>query len=451
MRLVELYRTTSFRLALIFLSLFSLTSLVLFLFIDYEVKDFMSDKVDEWVVREGRGRSTLDIDTLIHQLGSRQHEDANLERPITLYGPDYQVVAGTTLPFPSGHEDATQPFDFGAGSGIRKAPFRGLTWQLPSGHTLLVAQSVNELREFNEVLSRAMMVAAGFTALFGLAGAIIVGIGAVRQLDAITLATRRIVAGDLSGRLPNANVGGDIGRLAGVVNDMLDEIERLMREVKGVCDNIAHDLRTPLTRLLAGLDRVRRRSSSVEDYATGIDEAITEMQGVLTTFSALLRISEVEDGARRAGFVPVDLAAVLADAVEFYEPLADEKDITLTFNRSSDQPQPMQGDPSLMFEAFANLIDNAIKFTPQGGKVEVRLTRSGSNSEVCVEDTGPGIPEAERAHVLRRFYRAEPSRHEPGNGLGLSLVVAIARLHRMEVVIDSVPGCRITLRNMQQP
>jgi signal transduction histidine kinase len=447
MRLASLYRTTSFRLALIFLALFSLTSFVLFAFIDWEVRGFLSDKVDEWILREGRGRARLDLETLIRQLDNRQRSELDNERPIALYGADKLRVAGTAIPFPAQHEGATEPFNFGADSGLSRAPFRGLMWKLPSGHTLLVSQSLSDLREFHEVLFGAMLVAGGFTALFGLTGAVFIGMGAVRQLDAITLATRRIVAGDLTGRLPEAGARGDVGRLVSVVNEMLDEIERLMREVKGVCDNIAHDLRTPLTRLLAGLDRVRRRSSSVDDYAAGVDDAIAETQGVLKTFGALLRISEVEDGARRAGFVTVDLADVLTDAIEFYEPLADEKDISLSFNRDGQQPYTIPGDPSLLFEAFANLIDNAIKFSPQRGRVDVKLTRDGAGTAVSVEDTGPGILEADRENVLRRFYRAEPSRNQPGNGLGLSLVAAIARLHGMEVQIEAVPGCRLTLRH----
>jgi signal transduction histidine kinase len=158
--------------------------------------------------------------------------------------------------------------------------------------------------------------------LLGLAGAAVVGADAVRRIDGVTRATQRIVNGDLSERLPTRNRSDDFDRLINVINGMLGELERLMQEVKGVCDNIAHDLRTPLTRLLAGLERTRRRAGSEEEYAAAVDEAIVETRDLLQTFAALLRISEVESGARRAGFTDTDLSEVLADAVELYEPRA---------------------------------------------------------------------------------------------------------------------------------
>ncbi|MET2831020.1 sensor histidine kinase [Mesorhizobium shangrilense] len=444
MRLADLSKTTSFRLAIAFLALFGLASLTLFAFISWEVKGFLSNRVDEWVQREGKVLSRLDATALAQRLDNRQRDDATTERPITLYDPAGKVLAGSPVPFPAGHDSATAPFEFGHGSHLPMAPFRGLTWRLPTGQTLLVAQSVDELNEFGDVLLGAMLLAGGVTTVLGLVGAILIGAGAVRQLDDITKATRTIVKGDLSGRLPMRG-SGDVGRLVAVVNEMLDELQRLMNEVKGVCDNIAHEMRTPLTRLLAGLDRSRRRSSSTADYAESVDEAIAETQGILKTFGALLRISEIEDGARRAGFIDVDLGAIVTDAVEFYEPLADDRNITISALFEGETASSSRGDPSLLFEAFANLIDNAIKFTPAGGSVEVRLVRSGSADVVSVSDSGPGISEADRIMVLKRFYRAEPSRHEPGNGLGLSLVAAIARLHDMDMVIEGPPGCRIVL------
>jgi signal transduction histidine kinase len=444
MRLADLSRTTSFRLAIAFLALFGLASLTLFAFISWEVKGFLTNRVDEWVLREGRTLSRLDAVALAQRLDGRQRDEATAERPMTLYDPGGKVLAGSRLPFPAGHDNATTPFVFGHESHVPMAPFRGLTWRLPTGQTLLIAQSVDELQEFGDVLLGAMLLAGGVTTVLGLAGAILIGAGAVRQLDDITRATRSIVKGDLSGRLPTPG-SGDVGRLVAVVNEMLDELQRLMNEVKGVCDNIAHEMRTPLTRLLAALDRSRRRSSSIADYAESVDEAIAETQGILKTFGALLRVSEIEDGARRAGFIDVDLSAIVNDAVEFYEPLADDRNIALSSRFEGETARTSRGDPSLLFEAFANLIDNAIKFTPAGGSVEVQLVRSDAADIVAVNDTGPGISEADRTKVLKRFYRAEPSRHEPGNGLGLSLVAAIARLHDMDMAIEGPPGCRITL------
>jgi signal transduction histidine kinase len=226
----------------------------------------------------------------------------------------------------------------------------------------------------------------------------------------------------------------------------LDDIERLMREVKGVTDDIAHDLRTPLTRLLGGLERARRRPTSGEEYAHAVDEAIAETKAVLGTFSALLRIAEVEDGARRAGFQRIDLGRIAADVVEFHAPVAEERGVQLSFDTDSPSLAQMSGDPSLMFEAISNLVDNAIKFSPTGGCVAVRTFLYKGRIGVAVSDNGPGIPPEEREAVLRRFHRLEKSRHTPGSGLGLSLVAAVAKLHGLSLTIDSsYPGSCVTL------
>jgi signal transduction histidine kinase len=283
------------------------------------------------------------------------------------------------------------------------------------------------------------------TGFLGLFGAAMAGADAVRRIDAVTHATQRIVAGDLSQRLPVHGRTGDLDRLAHVINGMLDEIEGLIHEVKGVCDNIAHDLRTPLTRLLAGLERAHRRARTRADFTTAIEDAIIETRAVLRTFSAMLRISEVESGARRIGFTSVDLAQVVADVAEFYEPVADEKGVSLDL-RADGVAAMLPGDPSLLFEAVGNLVDNAIKFTPAGGHITLRTFSDPDRLGVAVSDTGPGIPCEERDAVSRRFYRLEQSRSAPGSGLGLALVAAIARLHDMQLLIgDATPGCRIAL------
>jgi signal transduction histidine kinase len=219
-----------------------------------------------------------------------------------------------------------------------------------------------------------------------------------------------------------------------------------MHEVKGASDGIAHDLRTPLTRLLAGLERAHRRAASAGEYAAAVEEAIVETRGILATFSAMLRISEVEDGARRAGFSQLDLGQVATDVTELYDPLAEGKGVALALENPGPGPAELPGDPSLLFEAIGNLVDNAIKFTPPGGRVTVRVVRDGGKLGIAVADTGPGIPAVEREAVLRRFYRGEKSRHTTGSGLGLTLVAAVARLHGLRLTIeDAAPGCRVTL------
>jgi signal transduction histidine kinase len=195
------------------------------------------------------------------------------------------------------------------------------------------------------------------------------------------------------------------------------------------------------------LERAQRRATSVEQHTAAIDGAIAETRGILSTFSAMLRISEVEAGVRRSGFKTVNLTALMTDVMEFCEPLAEEKGLLLSMEVDGFGSTEMMGDPSLLFEAIGNLVDNAIKFTPSGGKITVRVFRNDETFEITVSDTGLGIAAAERQAVLRRFYRAEKSRHMPGNGLGLSLVAAISRLHGLQLLIeDASPGCRVILR-----
>jgi signal transduction histidine kinase len=304
---------------------------------------------------------------------------------------------------------------------------------------------VHDLAEFEELLTNAMITGGLLILVIGLGGSIILGTVASRRVDGVTRAIQRIVEGDLSQRLPDHGGHDDVMRLIRVVNPMLDDIQHLMHEVKGVCDNIAHDLRTPLTRLLAGLERVRRRGASVDEYGAAVDQAVNELSSVLLTFSAMLRISEIEDGARRGGFVPVDLRRIAEDVADYYGPAAEEAGTKLSIRPIASAPVPMQGDPSLLFEAVSNLVENALKFTPPGGQVTVTLSEAGKHPGIRVADTGPGIPAEIREQVLKRFVRGEASRHTPGNGLGLSMVAAVARLHGMALTIDGDAGCIVTL------
>jgi signal transduction histidine kinase len=330
-------------------------------------------------------------------------------------------------------------------------PGRCIAARFPDERVALQCQNTRELDHFDEELLHALLSAAVVTLVVGLLGAALIGMGSVRRLDAVTASIKEIVAGNLSQRLPMHSKQDDLDRLVRVVNGMLDEIERLMREVKGVCDAIAHDLRTPLTRLIAGLERAQRRAQTKEEYRVALDHTIVEAGGMLRTFNALLRISEIESGVRRESFEPADLAAVAMDAVELYEPAAEDKEISLVLERSSPEPYPMLGDPSLLFEALANLVENAIKFAPLKGHVCVRLFSDVNCVGVSIRDDGPGISVEERQAVLGRFYRGEASRHTPGNGLGLSLANAVAIMHGMEIrFADVQTGCEVRLIKAHQ-
>jgi signal transduction histidine kinase len=446
MRLIDLPRTSGFRLALLFLALFGAASAVLFGFLYLKTQQFLIQHVDTWLTREAPEPFALPLAEIARRFNAHAEADAARDHIFVLYGGQGQRVAGDPVPMPGPISVFDRPFDFRGPAGAGQTRYRGIAHRLPGGELVLVAQNMYETREFDEAFLSDVLWGGALTAGLGLAGALLVGAGTVRRFDAVAIAIQRIVSGDLSRRLPVHGMSGDLDRLAHVVNGMLDDIERLMQDVKGVCDGIAHDLRTPLTRMLAGLERARRRAGSTEEYAAAIDDAVIEMRSVLKTFSALLRIAEVEDGARHAGFSQVDLEMVARDVTEFYEPLADEKDIALTFTVHGNPCFTMEGDSSLLFEAIGNLVDNAIKFTAAHGAVVVDVTRHLTGLSVSVTDTGIGISAGEREAVLRRFHRSEKSRHTPGNGLGLSLVAAVARLHGMLLTIeDAAPGCRIAL------
>ncbi|MFM0757299.1 sensor histidine kinase [Paraburkholderia strydomiana] len=291
-----------------------------------------------------------------------------------------------------------------------------------------------------------LIVGAFITLGVGLLGAAFIGLGSLRRLAAVTASIEKIVAGNLSQRLPTHRRQDDLESLVRVVNGMLDEIERLMHEVKGVCDAIAHDLRTPLTSMIAGLERRQRRALTIDDYRQSLDDTLVDANSMLRTFNALLRISEIESGVRRESFVSLDLASIVMDVYEYYEASAEEKRLDYRCEVESGRSFALDGDPNLLFEAFANVIENAIKFSPERGSVSIRLVSVRGSIRFSVQDNGPGIPESEQKAVLQRFYRGEKSRHTPGNGLGLSLVNAVCGMHGMALSFDHVKiGCRVVL------
>lgn len=234
--------------------------------------------------------------------------------------------------------------------------------------------------------------------------------------------------------------------LAAIVNAMLDRIERLMHEVKGVCDNIAHDLRTPLTRLRAQLYRIRQQSDVDSAQAEALDQAIGETDTLMARFRGLLRISELEDRQRRAGFVQLDPHDLLVELHDFYLPLAEDGGIHLELHQPAQLPA-LHGDRELLFEALANLVGNAIKFTPEGGQVGISAIVDDNRLQLAIEDSGPGIPEEERTAVLKRFYRSDEGHRHAGFGLGLSIVAAIVDLHGfgLEIGESELGGAKLVL------
>ena len=253
-----------------------------------------------------------------------------------------------------------------------------------------------------------------------------------------------IIHGDLKHRLPTHVNDDELNTLSRTINGMLDQIELLVHGVRNVSNSIAHDLRTPLAELRSRLEELSLIRPSTDETYAEIDGAVADVDRVIRIFDALLRLAEIDAGMRRSGFVSLDVSDLAANAVEFYEPAAELRGIDLTFR--SNGPLLVSGDPVLLAQALSNLIDNALKYAPQHGSIEVAVARHGANAEISVSDNGPGIDELEKAKVVQRFYRGDASRGTPGVGLGLSLVQAVAKLHGSPLELrDNAPGLRAVL------
>jgi signal transduction histidine kinase len=445
-RLRDLPRTTGFRVALLFMGLFTLLAVLLFSLVYWQTSAYLTSRVDDFLHREAAPLYALPPAVRIERLQEHATADSEQSRPFGIFSAAGEPVAGNLRVIPAQPLPLGRPFAFTLAQGGAPTAFRGLAETLPDGKLLIVADELIDHQAFKAQLLRWMVRGGVLIIILGAIGAVVVAAEAVRRIDAVTNAIERIMRGNLAERLPTRGDQGDVDRLATAVNRMLAEIERLMGEIMVVCDGIAHDLRTPLTRMLSGLERVRRRPSTVEDYVAAVDHAIGEVGDLLQTFNAMLRIAEIDHGERRAGFTTVDLAVIAQDVVELYEPTAEAKSIRLSWTAPPGATE-MQGDPSLLFEAVGNLVDNAIKFTPEHGRVTVSVDRGG----IVVRDDGPGIPPQEIEAMLTPFRRGERSRQSPGSGLGLTLVQAVARLHALNLVIEaSEPGCKVALGPPEQ-
>ncbi|WP_110972107.1 sensor histidine kinase [Pseudomonas huaxiensis] len=318
--------------------------------------------------------------------------------------------------------------------------------KVQDGRWLVLVRDNGSLFVVTRIILHALLWGLSLTIIPGIAGWYWLRRRPLKRIRAIQATAEQIVAGDLTRRLPLSQRRDELDMLAAIVNAMLDRIERLMHEVKGVCDNIAHDLRTPLTRLRAQLYRIRQQAGDDAPQAEAMEQAIAETDTLMARFRGLLRISELEDRQRRAGFVELQAQALLVELHDFYLPLAEDGEIALELRVAESLPM-LFGDHELLFEALANLVGNAIKFTPAGGRVRISADGDDAGVHIAVEDSGPGIPEEERETVLKRFYRSEEGHRHAGFGLGLSIVSAIVDLHgyQLEVGESEWGGARLVV------
>lgn len=308
-----------------------------------------------------------------------------------------------------------------------------------AGLRLLVGRDESERVQLRLLLTEGVVWSLGAVLLFAVMGAAVIRRALQQRMRPAVATALGIAAGDLSYRVPISDQGDEFDRLGATMNAMLDRIGALMAGMRGVADAIAHDLRTPIARARAKLEGSLVTAHTEAELRAAVEEGIADLDNITRIFQALLRIAEAEAGARRAAFAPIDLPAVLADAAEFYEAMAEANDQHL----ETDLPEhlTMVGDRDLLLQAVANLLDNAIKFTPVGGVVRLTARREEAGIEIAVSDSGPGLSREDQAQAMDRFFRADASRNLPGSGLGLSLVRAVAQLHAGEVVLgDAIPG-----------
>jgi signal transduction histidine kinase len=365
--------------------------------------------------------------------------------------PEEEPVAGNVTGLPVGVMSRTgitetiyQPTD---GSTERHWALARI-FPLPGGYRLLVGHDLQEGETLRKILGGALLTSLFWLVVIGTLGGLWVSRRVLNRVDAINANARTIVAGDLSGRLPLAGTGDELDRLVQNLNAMLERISELMAGLKEVSDNIAHDLKTPLTRLRVAAEQALRLGKTPEDYRSALEKVLDESDRLIQIFDALLKIARAEAGAGREGMVDFNASAVTLDVGELYEPLAEEKGIIL--KTTSEPDLFMRGSRELVGQAVANLVDNALKYGAVDSATErtvyLDAARRGGCVEISVSDRGPGIAEKDRARVLDRFVRLENARSRPGSGLGLSLVAAVARLHNGTIRIDdNDPGLRVIL------
>lgn len=455
MRPTRLVQTTGFRLTTFYAGVFGLSVLVLFVVIYWITSSALSHQLTATVENE--------VAALVedHQAGGlsqvAQAIDDRLSssvRPTTFYllqDSNGRKIAGDLSPtspregwqehrLPRGHDDDADDDP----EEEDEHRLLGLGSLLSDGSFLMVGQDLYRIREVEEAVVQAFEWAFGVTILLGVTGGVILSVGFLRRVDSINQTTQAIVAGNLANRVPTRGTDDELDRLALNFNEMLDRVQSLMEGLHQVSSDIAHDLRTPLSRLRQRLEEARASAHRTEDYAIAVDQAIADTDAILGTFSALLRIAQIEAGTRKAAFSTIDLSGTFRSIADAYTAVAEDQGQTLVSSIETDVQ--VHGDRELLTQMLANLVENTIRHTPEGTRIELSLESTVDGPVGVVADTGPGIPPEFREKVFRRFFRLERSRSTAGNGLGLSLVAAVVELHGIGITLaDNEPGLKVRL------
>lgn len=448
---IDVFRSRAFLLALAFCFAISAATAAAFAVIYLQVSEAEVQRVGAVLVDEAARSQNDSEDGLRRSLELRLTRDIRRLDYVAVFDSSGAKIFGDVPAMPpipvDGVAHSVQQQILPDSSGFEPALF--VARRRPDGGVMLLGRSLREVYDLQETMLRVMAIALVPTVLLILAIGAMFARRALRRFERIHDAIIQIMNGELHSRLPVGMDGDEIEKVARAVNLMLDEIERLLGQLKSVGDNMAHDLRTPLMVARAKIVRSLEEETDVAALRAAMEAALTQIDRASAIIAAILRVSAVENEARRNRFMDFDLSAVCTEVAEFYEPLAANKAIEMAVDARD--PVTMRGDADLMREAISNLLDNAIKFTPEGGKVRIEARTVGGVPRLVVSDTGCGVPLEDRNRIFRRFYRGGGARNVPGQGLGLSIAQAIANLHGFQLdVEDNIPGARFVMRATAQ-
>ncbi len=448
-RRTPMFRSAGFRFGILYASLFGLSALALAAFLWWTTVGLLDRQTDAAINADTQGLAERyqegGLPALIETIDQRLATNIDDNAIYLLVGPRFDRIAGNLNAWPRGVTLDTNWFELPVERAGLKGVARLHEFNLAGGFHLLVGRDSHVRSQLRRLLTAALLWSAVVALILGMLGGALVR-GAFRATVADVSATAAaIAAGDLSRRVRIAGTDDEFDLLAAAVNDMLDRIMRLMDGVKQVSNAIAHDLRTPIARARTRLEDAAIHARSPDELHAAIERAQADLDGVVGVFQAILRIAEIEAGARRSAFVTFDLSALITDMTELYTAPAEEAGLRL--DAAIQYEISLHGDRDMIQQAVANLLDNAVKFSPTGTTVQLTLAASRDGVRIEVADRGPGIPEADRTRATERFFRGEQARSTPGSGLGLALVQAVATLHGGTLTLaDNAPGLRAILK-----
>jgi signal transduction histidine kinase len=451
-RLKRLLETSTFRWALVYLALFGVSALALLGFLYVATAKVLDRQTAETIQAELAGlaeqyssQRLAGLKEVIDRRSAAQPHRASI---YLLTDPLGRRIAGNLVRWPEIEPDPDGWIDFTievpSGESFEERRARARIFGVPGGLRLLVGREIEDRMQIQALIRQAIGWGLALTLLLGLAGGFMMSRGMLGRVDEINRTTRRIMAGDLGQRIALSGSRDEFDQLAANLNAMLDQIERLLQGMRQVTDNVAHDLRTPLNRLRARIEVALMGNPDRVESRAVLEQTLVDAEAMIGTFNALLDIARAEAGSDRAAFEPVDLAKLSQDLAELYGPLAEDKDVA--FERACPADARVRANQHLLAQAVANLLDNAIKYTPAGGWVRLSVENGPRGPAITVVDSGPGIPVDQRERALERFVRLDATRSTSGNGLGLSLVNAVAKLHGARLVLgDNRPGLSVRL------